>query len=120
MSKKTVDYSPFYPTTLGIKSHDIRLRQLPAYSIRPKPEIKEKCCKKQRSPCIYQQAIDFHSFVAIISTDSPGPGAYPRDDRKKGMEIPKSLYAADNAFKYSIGVKGYCLRLASLINILIV
>ncbi|XP_037031496.1 uncharacterized protein LOC119071003 [Bradysia coprophila] len=81
MVKKAIDYSPFYPTTLGTKSHDVTLRQLPAYSIRPKPEIKDKCY-------------------------SPGPGAYPKDDRKKGFEIPKPLYPADNSFKYSIGVRG--------------
>lgn len=46
MGRKMLDYTPFYPTTLGTKAHDMTLQKLPAYSIRSKPEIKEKCCKK--------------------------------------------------------------------------
>ncbi len=48
MGKKIVNYEPFYPTTVGTRSHDITLQKLPAYSIRPKPEIKYKNCKKSK------------------------------------------------------------------------
>lgn len=101
MVKKISAYSPFYPTTVGTISHDVTLQQLPAYSMRQKTELKTKCCKKLNVSTLHRT-----NFL-YSSTDSPGPGAYPKDDVKKGNQIPKSIYPQDKAFKYSLGVKGY-------------
>lgn len=46
MVKNGATYKPSYPTTVGTLSHDITLQKLPAYSIRPKPELKTKCCNE--------------------------------------------------------------------------
>lgn len=46
------------------------------------------------------------NLFVCVSIGSPGPGAYPKDEGKKGNLIPKSLYPDDKAFKYSMGVRG--------------
>lgn len=113
MGKKTESYIPFYPTTVGVKSHDITLQQLPAYSIRAKPELKTKCCNE----LIVPTHCNLFIFFLSSNTDSPGPGAYPQDDGKKSNLIPKSIYPEDKAYKYSLGIKGYIFKLRNWLNI---
>lgn len=52
MGKNSTTYTPFYPTALGTKHHDITLRQLPAYSMGAKPEIKTKFSNKLGVPIV--------------------------------------------------------------------
>lgn len=113
MGKKIGAYTPFYPTTVGTKSHDITLKQLPAYSMSNKPEITTKACNKLIS-FTYRKLLIF--LFLVIYIDSPGPGAYPKDDVKKSNLIPKSLYPKDHAFKYSLGARGYFSTLPTLIG----